>query len=87
MLANKDKKIPIYGTGKNIRNWIFVLDHCDAILKFLFKGKSGESYNISANNELDNLTIVKKILDIMDKKNFVEDMGYKDDDQSYWIVV
>lgn len=69
LLANDNKKIPIYGTGKNIRDWIFVLDHCDAILRILFKGKSGESYNISTNNELDNLTIVRKILDIMDKPN------------------
>ncbi|WP_320416632.1 dTDP-glucose 4,6-dehydratase [Candidatus Nitrosotenuis chungbukensis] len=60
LLAEKNKKIPIYGTGKNIRDWIFVLDHCDAILRVLFKGKKGESYNISAQNEIDNLTIVKK---------------------------
>ena len=66
-VANDDKKIPVYGTGKNIRDWIFVLDHCDAVLKVIFKGKSGDSYNISANNEIDNLRIVKKILKIMDK--------------------
>jgi dTDP-glucose 4,6-dehydratase len=65
--ANKNKKIPIYGTGKNIRDWIFVKDHCDALLKVLFKGKSGESYNISASNELSNLKIVKTILKIMNK--------------------
>ena len=62
LLANKGKKIPLYGNGKNIRDWIFVDDHCDAITKILIKGKSGESYNISANNELNNLAIVKKIL-------------------------
>lgn len=66
-LAEKNKKIPVYGTGKNRRDWIFVLDHCEAILKILFDGKSGESYNIGAGNELDNITIVKKILDIMEK--------------------
>ena len=65
--ANKNKKIPIYGTGKNIRDWIFVSDHCNALLKILFKGRSGESYNISASNELSNLKIVKKILKIMNK--------------------
>jgi len=65
--AEKNKKIPIYGSGKNIRDWIFVLDHCDAILRVLFKGKRGESYNISGDNELDNITIVKKILDLMGK--------------------
>ena len=77
MLANKDKKIPVYGNGKNIRDWIFVNDHCEAVLQILLDGKSGESYNISANNEVDNLTIVKKILQIMDKSEdlieFVED--------------
>lgn len=67
LLADQNKKIPIYGTGRNIRDWIFVLDHCNAILKILFKGKKGESYNISANNEVDNITIVKKILKIMNK--------------------
>lgn len=67
LLAEQNKKIPIYGTGKNIRDWIFVFDHCDAILRILFKGKKGESYNISANNEVDNMTIVRKILKMMDK--------------------
>jgi dTDP-glucose 4,6-dehydratase len=60
--ALKNKKIPVYGTGKNIRDWIFVNDHCDALQKVLFKGKKGESYNISASNELTNLQIIKKIL-------------------------
>ena len=61
LLASKNMKIPIYGNGKNLRDWIFVNDHCEAIQKVLEKGKSGESYNISSNSELDNLTIVRKI--------------------------
>jgi dTDP-glucose 4,6-dehydratase len=69
LLAEKNQKIPIYGTGKNIRDWIFVLDHCDAILKVLFKGKKGESYNIAGKNEVNNITIIKKILEIMGKSN------------------
>ena len=69
LLAEKNQKIPIYGTGKNVRDWIFVLDHCDAILKILFKGKKGESYNIAGKNEVNNITIVKKILNIMGKSN------------------
>ena len=77
ILANQNLKIPIYGKGKNIRDWIYVDDHCDAVEKVLFNGKKGDSYNISSNNELDNLTIVKKILSIMNKPNdlieFVED--------------
>lgn len=77
VLAKENKKIPIYGTGKNIRDWMFVDDHCDAIYKVLMKGKNGSSYNISANNELDNLTIIQKILEIMGKSSelieFVDD--------------
>ena len=66
-LANNNKRIPIYGEGKNIRDWIFVDDHCDAVFKVLLDGKQGQSYNISANNELDNISIVNKILEILDK--------------------
>ena len=77
ILANKNLKIPIYGKGKNIRDWIYVEDHCHAVKRALLDGKSGESYNISANNEIDNMTIVKKILQIMNKSEdlieFVED--------------
>jgi len=77
LLAHKNKKIPIYGNGQNIRDWIFVEDHCTAISKVLEKGKSGESYNISSNYELNNITIVEKILEIMGKNTdlmeFVED--------------
>ncbi len=77
ILANKNLKIPIYGEGKNIRDWIFVDNHCDAVEKVLFDGKSGQSYNISADNEVNNITIVKKILEIMNKSEdlieFVED--------------
>ena len=66
-LCRQDRNIPVYGTGKSVRDWIHVEDHCDAILAVLEKGKSGESYNISSANEVDNLTIVKKILKILDK--------------------
>jgi len=77
LLAQNNKKIPIYGNGKNVRDWIFVNDHCNAIFEVLEKGKSGESYNISSKYELDNITIVETILEIMDKSldliEFVED--------------
>lgn len=77
LLAYQNKKIPLYGTGKNIRDWIFVKDHCDAIINVMLNGKPGESYNISAKNELDNLSIINKILSIMKKSteliHFVED--------------
>jgi len=77
ILAAQNKKIPLYGSGKNIRDWIFVNDHCNAIMQVLLKGKSGKSYNISAYNEIDNLAIINQILEIMNKSTdlieFVED--------------
>ncbi len=77
ILAAQGKKIPVYGNGKNIRDWIFVEDHCDAIMQVFSKGKSGRSYNISAYNELDNLTIINEILQIMNKSTdqieFIQD--------------
>ena len=77
ILAKLGEKIPIYGKGTNIRDWIYVDDHCNGVLLSLLDGKSGQSYNISGNNEMDNITIVKRILDIMGKSEdlieFVED--------------
>lgn len=61
------KKIPIYGNGKNIRDWIHVEDHCKALWLLLQKGKLGETYNIGSNCELNNLEITKIILNFLDK--------------------
>jgi len=77
ILSNMGKPIPVYGTGKNIRDWIFVEDHCLAIEKIMERGISGESYNISANNEIDNITIIEKILSYFGKNNDL--MNYVDD--------
>ncbi|QGP52728.1 dTDP-glucose 4,6-dehydratase 2 [Piscirickettsia salmonis] len=63
-----EEKIPIYGNGTNIRDWLYVEDHCSAIDKILHNGRLGEVYNIGANNEVDNLTLVKQICQILDKK-------------------
>lgn len=74
--ASQNQKIPVYGSGKNIRDWIFVDDHCEGIFKILVDGKDGESYNISANNEIENITIIKKILEIMGKpEDLIEYVG------------
>ena len=77
ILAKQERRIPIYGNGKNLRDWIFVDEHCDAVYEILINGKSGQAYNISANNEISNMQIVHKILEIMGKSNdlieFVED--------------
>ncbi|KXA91662.1 spore coat protein [candidate division MSBL1 archaeon SCGC-AAA259A05] len=70
-------KIPVYGTGENIRDWIFVKDHCDAIDLVARKGESGEIYNISSGYEVENIELVKKILNVVGKPTdlieFVED--------------
>jgi dTDP-glucose 4,6-dehydratase len=77
ILAKQERSIPIYGNGKNLRDWIFVDEHCDAVYEILINGKSGQAYNISANNEISNVQIVNQILEIMGKSNdlieFVED--------------
>jgi dTDP-glucose 4,6-dehydratase len=60
--ALHDKKLPVYGDGMNVRDWIFVLDHNKAINMVFEKGKNGEVYNIGSNNEMPNIQIVKLIL-------------------------
>ena len=69
--------IPIYGTGKNRREWLFVLDHCSAIEMILQKGKPGEIYNISSMDEITNIDLVSKIIELMGRPQslitFVED--------------
>ena len=64
MIANarEDKALPIYGDGMNIRDWLYVQDHCEAILAVLEKGVAGEVYNIGGNNEYPNIEIVREIL-------------------------
>jgi len=59
--------LPIYGKGKNSREWIYVKDHCDALLKVYQKGKVGEFYNIGSNYNLNNLQITKKLMSISEK--------------------
>lgn len=62
------ENIPIYGDGKNIRDWLYVLDHCKGIDLVYHKGTSGETYNIGGRNERNNLYIVNKICEILDDK-------------------
>jgi len=62
----ENEKIPIYGDGMNIRDWIFVEDHVDAIDKIFHYGEIGETFNIGGENEINNLELVKKIIDIAD---------------------
>ena len=62
-----DKLLPIYGKGKNSREWIYVMDHCEALLEVYKKGKIGEFYNIGSNKNLNNLEICKSLLKISKK--------------------
>jgi len=62
-----EKKLPVYGDGNNIRDWLYVEDHCDALYTVLIKGKLGETYNIGGNNEMKNIDIVKTICQRMDE--------------------
>ncbi len=63
-----NKPIPIYGKGLNVRDWLFVNDHANAIDLIFHKGKDGETYNIGGNNEWTNIDLIKKLCEIMDKK-------------------
>jgi dTDP-glucose 4,6-dehydratase len=69
MLANamRDEAIPLYGDGQNVRDWIFVDDHCRAILLALNKGRSGVTYNIGARNERRNIDVARSVLDQLGK--------------------
>jgi len=75
--ATMSLKVPIYGSGRNVRDWIYVLDHCSAVERVLNAGERGQIYNISAGAEKTNLQVVSEILKIMGKSDdlleFVED--------------
>ena len=76
-LALENEKLPVYGDGLNVRDWIYVNDFCSAISLVLEKGKSGEVYNVGANCELNNLQLTKSILKRLNKSenliSFVKD--------------
>ena len=73
----KGEKVPVYGDGLNVRDWLYVYDHCSAIDTVLHKGKIGEVYNIGGHNEKTNMEITRLILDAMGKDEssikYVED--------------
>jgi len=69
IMAIQDKPLPLYGDGKNIRDWIYVLDNVEAIEKVLFNGSPGEVYNIGGDNEIANIDIARKILKILKKQD------------------
>jgi len=73
----KNLPVPVYGTGANVRDWIYVLDHCEAIRLVLEKGQAGEIYNVSSGNEVPNIEVVREILQYLGRDEdlifFVED--------------
>lgn len=70
------KPLPIYGDGQNVRDWLYVVDHCEAIHLVLRQGKIGETYNIGGLNEQNNLTVVEKICAILDELVPKQDFHY-----------
>ena len=64
-LGSKD--LPVYGDGQNVRDWLYVDDHCSAIKTIYEKGVVGETYNIGGNNEIKNIDIVNTICSILDE--------------------
>jgi dTDP-glucose 4,6-dehydratase len=65
--AIEGKSLPLYGDGKNVRDWLYVTDHCKAIAQVLLKGREGEIYNIGGGNEVNNITLTKTILKYLAK--------------------
>ena len=65
--ALEGKSLPIYGDGKQIRDWLYVDDHVSALMRVVLKAKVGETYNIGGNNEIQNIEVVKKVCSILDK--------------------
>jgi len=64
--ALEGRDLPVYGDGKNVRDWLFVDDHCRAILRVLQKGRVGETYNIGGNSERQNIQVVQAVCDLLD---------------------
>jgi dTDP-glucose 4,6-dehydratase len=64
----EQKPLPIYGDGKNVRDWLYVVDHCEALLKVLERGNPGETYNIGGSAERTNIEIVQLLCDVMDRR-------------------
>lgn len=69
MIANalNDKPLPVYGKGENVRDWLYVEDHCKAIDLIIHNGRVGEVYNIGGHNEMTNIDIVKIIIKVIGK--------------------
>jgi dTDP-glucose 4,6-dehydratase len=73
----RGKTVPVYGTGENVRDWLFVKDNCRALCRIVEQGESGEDYNVAGNNEMINMEVTQAILDELNRSEryieFVED--------------
>ena len=67
------KSLPVYGDGRNVRDWLYVRDHCVAIWTIMKNGRTGETYNIGGDNEMENITVVEMICDILDEMDELGD--------------
>ena len=63
-----EKPLPVYGDGKNVRDWLYVIDHCDALIKVFEEGSPGETYNVGGGAERKNIEIVHRLCDILDSR-------------------
>jgi dTDP-glucose 4,6-dehydratase len=61
----EEKQLPVYGDGKNVRDWLFVDDHCSAVWRIVEKGKNGETYNVGGENEWQNIRLVERLCEAM----------------------
>jgi len=77
--ALEGKSLPVYGDGRNVRDWLYVKDHCIAIWTIMKNGTPGETYNVGGNSELENIKLVEIICDILDEKNPLSDGGSRRD--------
>lgn len=64
----RSETLPVYGDGKNVRDWLYVMDHCDALIHVLEKGHPGETYNIGGGSERENIEVVHRLCEILDKR-------------------
>jgi dTDP-glucose 4,6-dehydratase len=71
--ALEGKSLPVYGDGRNVRDWLYVRDHCIAIWIIMKNGKRGETYNVGGDSEMENIKLVKMICDILDEEDKLSD--------------
>lgn len=73
--AVEGKPLPVYGDGKNVRDWLYVRDHCAAVWRIMTAGKRGETYNVGGNNEIENIRVVETVCALLDEMLGLRDEG------------